>query len=88
MSGKTSVLQFPCMFPVKVMGRNTDEFTAFVRSVFAKHLPSLDDADIVRRPSSGDKYLSLTVTFRARSQEQLDTIYNELNNHELVLMTL
>jgi len=88
MSSKKSVLQFPCTFPVKVMGRNTDEFTALVNSIFAKHLPSLDDAEMSRRLSNGDKYLSITVTFQARSQEQLDEIYEELNGHKLVLMTL
>jgi putative lipoic acid-binding regulatory protein len=41
-----------------------------------------------RRLSSGDKYLSLTVTFTAQSREQLDSLYRELHAHELVLMTL
>ena len=40
------------------------------------------------RLSSGDKYLSLTVTFTAESKDQLDAIYEDLNGHELVLMTL
>jgi len=88
MSADTSPLHFPCEFPVKVMGQNSEEFVAIVRSVFEKHLPSLDDAAITRRLSSGDKYLSITVTIQAQSKEQLDRIYKELNAHKLVLMTL
>ena len=87
MSGNTT-LQFPCTFPVKVMGRNSEEFHAIVLSVFEKHLPSLEDAAITRRLSNSDKYLSLTITFQAQSKEQLNEIYEELNGHELVLMTL
>jgi uncharacterized protein len=88
MSAEKSLLQFPCTFPIKVMGRNFGEFLAIVRSVFEKHLRSFDDADITRLLSNGDKYLSITVTFQAQSREQLNEIYAELNGHEQVLMTL
>jgi putative lipoic acid-binding regulatory protein len=88
MSDEKSLLQFPCAFPVKVMGHNSEEFFMLVRSVFAKHLPSLDEVTITRRLSSGDKYLSLTVTFQAQSKEQLNEIYEDLNGHEEILMTL
>ncbi len=81
------VLQFPCAFPVKVMGPNTQEFSAAVVAIFRKHLPGADIA-CTGRLSSGDKYLSLTVTFTAESQTQLNAIYEDLNRHELVLMTL
>lgn len=89
MSGKKkSLLQFPCAFPVKVMGLNTEEFFAVVHAVFERHLPSFDEVAIDRRLSSGDKYLSLTITFQAQSKEQLNEIYEELNALEQVLMTL
>ena len=84
---KTGVIQFPCAFPIKVMGLNTEAFSAAVVAIFRRHLP---DAEIscTGRVSSGEKYLSLTVTITAESQEQLNAIYEDLNRHELVLMTL
>ncbi|HEY6011409.1 MAG TPA: DUF493 domain-containing protein [Nitrospirota bacterium] len=78
---------FPCSFPLKVMGRNTDAFENAVRAILDRHLRG---AQVVfeKRPSSSGKYLSLTATFTAESREQLDTLYRELNAHELVVMTL
>lgn len=84
---KSGLIQFPCVFPVKVMGPNTEAFSAAVIAVFRRHLPDAE-IDCTGRLSSGDKYLSLTVTFTAESQEQLNAIYEDLNGHELVLMTL
>lgn len=87
MINKESCLKFPCSFPLKVMGLNTEEFSKTVLSIFHKHLDP-DKIMVSGRSSSGDKYLSLTVTFNAESKEQLDAIYRELNSHRLVLMTL
>lgn len=80
-------LQFPCTFPIKVMGPNREDFAAAVSAIFCRHIAA-DQISYSRRLSSGDKYLSLTVTFTAQSREQLDSLYGELNAHELVLMTL
>lgn len=80
-------LLFPCSFPLKVMGLNTEAFSSAVLAIFRKHLPDEEFA-CSRKLSSGEKYLSLTVTFRAESREQLNALYEELNAHELVLMTL
>ncbi len=83
----TSCIQFPCLFPVKIMGLNSEAFPSEVLSIFRSHLGSGHFTES-RRPSSGGKYLSITVTFTAQSQDQLNAIYEELNRHELVLMTL
>jgi putative lipoic acid-binding regulatory protein len=84
---KKGVMQFPCAFPVKVMGLNTEAFSAAVVEIFRRHLPGVE-ISCTGRLSSGNKYLSLTVTITAESQEQLNAIYEDLNRHELVLMTL
>lgn len=87
MNIKPKGLQFPCSFPLKVMGLNTDDFSSAVLSIFRKHV-SAEDISCSGRPSSRGKYLSLTITFTAESREQLNALYEELNGHELVLMTL
>jgi len=69
------------------MGLNNEAFTSAVVSVFRKHMnPS--EFTCTTRLSSGNKYLSVTITFTARSREQLDAIYQDLNAEDLVLMTL
>jgi len=87
MNNKHTVMQFPCSFPLKVMGYNAPEFPEAMLSVFERHM-GRQQLSCARRESSGGKYLSLTVTFIASSREQLDAIYRELNSHPLVLMTL
>ncbi len=83
----TSVIKFPCLFPLKVMGLNQEAFSSAVLTIFRNHLESGQFTQSAKSSSSG-KYLSITVTFMAQSQEQLNKIYEELNRHELVVMTL
>lgn len=82
------LLQFPCPYPLKVLGKNTDEFFAVVSSIIEKHLTEGAHATYSARASSGEKYLSVTATFDAQNQVQLTAVYEELSAHELVLMTL
>ena len=85
---RKSALEFPCRFPVKAIGRDTDEFEAIVTEIIRRHVPDLSDDAVTTRSSSGGKYLSVTATFIAESQEQLDAMYYELSSHEQVLMVL
>ncbi len=80
-----SSIHFPCSFPLKVMGLNTEVFATAVTAIFEKHA---DHISYPRRLSSGGMYLSVTATFMALSKDQLDALYQELNDHDLVLMTL
>ncbi|HTF99609.1 MAG TPA: DUF493 domain-containing protein [Nitrospirota bacterium] len=87
MDSDHQILKFPCSFPVKVMGLNNEAFTSTVVAVFRKHMTPAEFT-CETRPSSGKKYLSLTITFTANNREQLDAIYQDLNSEDLVLMTL
>ncbi|MBA4417193.1 MAG: DUF493 domain-containing protein [Syntrophus sp. (in: bacteria)] len=85
---KRSPLHFPCPYPLKVMGKNTHEFYAKVSAIIEEHIAEGDEVTYHSRTSSGGKYMSITATFTARSQEQLNGIYQDLNQYELVVMTL
>jgi len=85
---RETLLEFPCVFPLKVIGRNVAEFEGEVLTIIQKHVPELQRENVTRRSSAGNKYLALTITFIADNQMQLDELYLELNRHELVLMTL
>ncbi|MDA8100306.1 MAG: DUF493 domain-containing protein [Nitrospiraceae bacterium] len=87
MSANETCFIFPCEFPLKVMGKNTDAFESAVQAIVRKHVIA-GEIVFARQPSSGGKYLSITATFTATSREQLDALYRELNAHELVVMTL
>jgi len=85
---RETLLEFPCVFPLKVIGRNVAEFEGEVLTIIQKHVPELQRENVTRRSSAGNKYLALTITFIADNQMQLDELYLELNRHELVLVTL
>ena len=82
------LLTFPCVFPLKVMGRREDGFAQVVSEVVMRHAPDFNAGTIEMRTSKNGRYLSLTVTLNARSREQLDAIYSELSKHPMVMMVL
>jgi putative lipoic acid-binding regulatory protein len=83
-----TLLKFPCEFPLKVMGRRSDDFRSIVLGIVQKHAGRIDAANIEERPSKDGNYLSLTCTFNAHSREQLDALYLELTSCERVMIVL
>jgi putative lipoic acid-binding regulatory protein len=81
-------MDFPRVFPVKVMGVNQDDFESLVLSIIEKHAAVATEEGMVSRLSRNGRFISLTVRINAESQEQLDNIYRELSAHERVLMML
>jgi hypothetical protein len=83
-----TLFEFPCDFPVKIMGQATDDFRSLVLGIVTRHFGPLAAARIEERPSSNGKYLSLTCTVRAESKAQLDALYRELTSCSKVLVAL
>lgn len=83
-----TLLEFPCQFPIKIMGHNTPELEATVFEIVRRHVPDLGEGAITQRESRKSKYIALTVTITATSKQQLDALYTELSGHELTLMVL
>ncbi len=88
MSSEETLLEFPCDFPIKVMGRNSDDFDTAVVAIVRRHAPDLTEAAVQTRASRGANYLAVTITVRATSREQLDNIYRDLTACEQVVMAL
>lgn len=83
-----TLFDFPCAFPIKVMGLNRLDFQTLVISLIEPHDPQLDLSAITARESRNGRYLSLTVIVTATSREQLDAIYQSLSDHDQVVMAL
>ncbi|WP_206954737.1 DUF493 family protein [Trinickia acidisoli] len=83
-----SLIDFPCDFPIKVMGKAHPDFAETIVSVVRQFDASFDAARIETRPSSGGNYIGLTVTVRAQSRAQLDDIYRALTGHPMVKVVL
>ena len=84
----SSLLAFPCDFPIKVMGRKQPGFAQAVTEIVVKHAPDFDPGTVEMRPSRKGRYLSVTCIVRATSREQLDQLYQELCDHPGVVMVL
>lgn len=88
MTERTTLLEFPCDFPLKIMGAAVDGFAQTIAEVVLQHAPGFDPASIEMRPSKAGNYLSLTCTIRATSQAQLDKLYRTLSSHPMVKVVL
>lgn len=87
MSNET-LLEFPCQFAIKAMGKNNLEFDLLVIELVRRHAPELHEQALTTRPSKDGNYLAVTVTIQASSKQQLDAIYQDLSDHPQVLMAL
>ena len=88
MSVADSLLEFPCDFPLKVMGANGADFAQAIAVVVQTHAPDFDAATMEIRASKAGNYLALTCTVRATSQAQLDALYRALTAHPMVKVVL
>ena len=85
---ETSLLDFPCDFPLKIIGYQRAGYAQAILEVVKRHATDYDGSEMEMRPSSKGKYLSLTCTIRATSRRQLDDLYQELCDHLLVVKVL
>ena len=83
-----ALLDYPTRFPLKVFGNDSDEFEAIVLELVRARIPQAEHIEIRRRSSKGGKYVALTLTFTAYTQQQLEEIYQDLYDCEQVVMSL
>ena len=83
-----TLFEFPTDFPVKIMGRASDEFRSLALGIVTRHFGELAPDRIEERPSSNAKYSSITCTVVAQNKAQLDALYMELTSCSQVLVAL
>ena len=88
MAETDTLIEFPCDFPIKVMGAAREGFAQAVAEIVRRHAADFDPAGMEMRPSKAGNYLALTCTIRATSKPQLDALYRELTAHPWVKIAL
>ena len=83
-----ALLDYPTRFPLKVFGNHSEEFEAIVVELVRARIPQAEHIEVRRRSSKGGKYVALTLTFTAYTQQQLEDIYQDLYDCEQVVMSL
>jgi len=86
--GERSLLEFPCRFPIKAMGRRSTEFEEIVTRIVLTHAELWPEEPIRSTPSRAGNFVSVTAVVRATSREQLDAIYQALTECAQVLVAL
>lgn len=82
------LLEFPCEFPMKIVGLCSDDFSEKIISIIKKHAPDFSADSVQMKASSKGNYISLGVLVNATSQDMLDDLYRELSSHPLVKFVL
>ena len=85
---KDSLIEYPCRFPIKVMGAKVEGFAQAIVRVAQQFDPGFDESSIELRDSRGGNYLGITITVTATSREQLDELYRTLSTHPMVKVVL
>ena len=85
---RESLLDFPCDFPVKIIGEVSDQFEKDIIGIVRQHYPLLQDDAIQRQTSKQGTYLALSITVHAISQASLDALYQDLSTHPGTKMVL
>ena len=83
-----SLIEYPCDFPIKILGQTQAGFAQAVLEVVRRHAPDFDGGTLSMKASKRGKYLSVTCVIRATSRKQLDALYQELCDHPMVVMVL
>ncbi len=87
-SNSESLIDYPSLFPIKVMGVRTDGLVHAITQIAAQFDPAFDATTVELRESKGGKYLGVTITVTATSREQLDELYRTLSTHPMVKVVL
>ena len=81
-------IEFPCDYPVKVMGGSGPQFEVTVVEILERHAPGIDHSRITTKASRKGTFTSMTVFITATGQLQLEALHLELMASGLVKMVL
>ncbi|MGJ8690188.1 MAG: HP0495 family protein [Gammaproteobacteria bacterium] len=85
---KAPKIEFPCSYPIKVMGHATPQFEQDVLALVQKHAPKTKEEHVSVRPSNNGNYLAVTLIIEATGQEQLTVMFEDLKTHASVKLVL
>ena len=88
MTEDSSLLKFPCDFPIKIMGKATEVFKNDIFAIVHKHYPNIKADAYQTNASKNGNFLAITVTVYALDQPSLDALYQDLGKHPDIKMVL
>ena len=88
MATKSISIEFPCDFPLKIIGVASSNFISDITEIILKHYPNTSSAKITSKRSKQSNYIAITVILHVFDQESLDALYHELTQYPGIKMVL
>jgi len=82
------LLEFPTDYPIKIIGRPSDEFRARVHAIVMRYAPTTEPERVTERLSENGNFLSISYLLRAESREQVEALTADLKSCDGVLMLI
>ena len=83
-----SLIDFPCEFPIKILGKDNDVFKNTVSQIMAKHHQKHSEISVKKNNSKNKNYIALTWVVNVNNQDELDNIYKDLSKDKNILFVL
>ncbi|MDP1603219.1 MAG: DUF493 domain-containing protein [Legionella sp.] len=88
MTDKTTLINFPCDFTLKIIGVTSDSFVSDITAIVIKHYPETKLCNIVPKNSGQGNYTAITAIVHAHDKPSLDALYTELTQYPGIKMVL
>lgn len=89
MTGKTPPkIEFPCNYPIKVLGDAREDFVDRVFEIMQIHAPEIERSRVTMRDSRNGTFISVQIVIRATGVDQLHNIHQSLLRYEAVKMVI
>ena len=82
------LLKFPVAYPIKVVGRRSENMRANIDAIVRAHVPDLTPDQITERESTQQHFLAITYTINAQSKEQVVALAHALQASKDVIMLI
>ena len=85
---KRPKIEFPCLYPIKIIGCSVENFKGIVISQVERHTGPIDLELITVKKSRKNNYISVNITIAASGEKQLGKIFEDLKRIKSVKMVL
>lgn len=86
--GNKPKITFPCLYPIKVIGKANDHFDAAIIAAINPLLDKPFEGTVQHKDSNEKNFTSVTITLEIQHEDQLQAIFQALKKNPHVLMVL
>lgn len=85
---KKPKIEFPCKYPIKILGESNESYIQDVLEIVSKFSPSFDNESVSFRKSKKGNFCSITIVIDATGKDQIEDLYKALKDSGLVKMVI